>query len=539
MHVPPQDKLYIGGEWVAPAGGATEAVINPATEAVIGHAALAGPAEIEAVLASARDAFDRGPWPRMTMVQRAALIGAMCDWIDTRADPLRNLIAAETGSIQPFARSMQFATGLQHARHYLELALRQAPQPLPLEPVALPGGTTMVGGGLMVREPVGVCLAITPFNVPFTLNLGKAVPALVMGNTVILKPSPLTPFSALILAEAADAAGLPSGVFNVVNGDLAVGETLTTDPRVDLVTFTGSDRVGAAIQAQAAPTLKRCIMELGGKSALILRTDGDLDAAARAALGSLTIHARQACAALTRLVVHNSIRPQFVARLAELFRAVKIGDPADPATRMGPLIRAAARDRVEKLVGSALADGAKLVTGGRIPAEFDRGFFYEPTLFDDVDNCWRVAQEEAFGPLGVVIGFDSDIEESLTTLVSQFGDVNVEVADLVGLELLGLFPVRFGQTADPVPLQAAMQRGPRQMWDDVLQHDVDIVQWKSCLYAQGNNSGFFHGREDGAATLPWPHRQVFDRPPLAPLQDGLLVDPVSLREPRDRSLRSL
>lgn len=421
MHIPPQDKLYIGGDWVAPAGGGAEAVINPATEAVIGHAALGGPAEIEAALATARAAFDTGPWPHMKIVERAAMLDAMCDWIEARADDLRVLIAAETGSIQPFARSMQFATGLEHARHYIQLARQQVPQPLPLEPVSQPDGTTMVGGGLAVREPVGVCLAITPFNVPFMLNLGKAVPALAMGNTVILKPSPLTPFSALILAEAAEAAGLPPGVFNVVNGDLAAGETLTTDPRVDLVTFTGSDRVGAAIQAQAAPTLKRCIMELGGKSAMILRADGNLEAAAQAALASLTFHAGQACAALTRLVVHNSVRPQFVARLANLFRAVRIGDPADPATRMGPLIRAAARDRVQTLVDSAIGDGARLVTGGRIPEGFDRGFFYEPTLFDDVDNGWRVAQEEAFGPLGVVIGFDSDEEAVAIANHSDFG----------------------------------------------------------------------------------------------------------------------
>lgn len=421
MHIPPQDKLYIGGEWVAPTGAGAEAVINPATEAVIGHAALAGPAEIEAALATARAAFDTGPWPHMKVVERAAMLDAMCDWIEARAADLRVLIAAETGSIQPFARSMQFATGLEHARHYIQLARQQVPQPLPLEPVSQPDGSTIVGGGVAMREPVGVCLAITPFNVPFMLNLGKAVPALATGNTVILKPSPLTPFSALILAEAAEAAGLPPGVFNVVNGDLTAGETLTTDPRVDLVTFTGSDRVGAAIQAQAAPTLKRCIMELGGKSAMILRADGNLEAAAQAALASLTFHAGQACAALTRLVVHNSVRPQFVARLAELFRAVKIGDPAEPATRMGPLIRAAARDRVQTLVDSAIGDGARLVTGGRIPEGFERGFFYEPTLFDDVDNGWRVAQEEAFGPLGVVIGFESDDEAVAIANHSDFG----------------------------------------------------------------------------------------------------------------------
>lgn len=421
MDIAHEGRLYIGGEWIAPKGGMREAVINPASEAVIAHAGLAGAEDVEAALDTARTAFDAGPWPRMTMEERAAKITTMCDWIEARTDSLRALVAAETGSIQPFARTMQFATGIEHARHYVQLALRQEAQPLPLEPVVQADGRTMLGGGVAVREPVGVCLAITPFNVPFTLNMGKAVPALLMGNSVILKPSPLTPLSAFILAQAAEAAGLPPGVFNVVNGDLSVGEALTTDPRVDLITFTGSDRVGAAIQAQAAPTLKRCIMELGGKSAMIVRADGNLAAAAQNALGSLTFHAGQACAAMTRFVVHNSVRAEFVARLAEMFRAVKIGDPADPATRMGPLIRAAARDRVQALVDSAIGDGAKLITGGRIPPGFDRGFFYEPTLFDEVDNKWRVAQEEAFGPLGVVIGYDTDEEAIAIANDSDFG----------------------------------------------------------------------------------------------------------------------
>lgn len=415
-----EGRLYIAGEWVAPAGG-SEDVINPATEAVIARAGLAGPGDVEAALATARAAFDTGPWPRLSVEERAARISAMCDWIETRAESLRALIAAETGSIQPFARTMQFAAGLEHARHYIELARRQQPQPLPLEPVVQADGSVMLGSGVAVRDPVGVCLAITPFNVPFMLNLGKTVPALLMGNTAILKPSPLTPLSAMIVAEAADAAGLPPGVLNVINGDLAVGEALTTDPRVDLITFTGSDRVGAAIQAQAAPTLKRCIMELGGKSAMIVRADGDIEAAARNALGSLTFHAGQACAAMTRLVIHNSVRSEFTALLASMFKAVVIGDPADPATRMGPLIRNEARERVQGLVDSALADGATLVSGGRIPAGFDRGFFYEPTLFDNVDNSWRVAREEAFGPLGVIIGFDTDDEAVAIANDSDFG----------------------------------------------------------------------------------------------------------------------
>ncbi len=421
MHIPREGQLYINGAWVKPAGGAAEAVINPATEEIIGHAALAGTGEIESAITTARAAFDHGPWPRLSIERRCAVLSRLVDWLEERAEGLRALIMAETGSVQPFTRTMQFATGLEHARHYLELARRMVPQNLPLEPVARPDGTTMMGGGVALRDPVGVCLAITPFNVPFTLNLGKAIPALVMGNTLILKPSPLTPFSALVLAEAAEAAGLPGGVFNVVNGGLDAGEKLTTDPRVDLVTFTGSDRVGALIQAQAAPTLKRCIMELGGKSAMIVRADGDIEAAAQNALGSLTLHAGQACAAMTRLVVHNSIRAAFVDRLTALFRATRIGDPADPLSRMGPLIRAGARDRVASMVDAAVRDGAKLVTGGRIPESCQRGFFYEPTLFDDVDNSWPIAREELFGPVGVVIGFDSDDDAIAIANDSEFG----------------------------------------------------------------------------------------------------------------------
>ncbi|MGI9363493.1 MAG: aldehyde dehydrogenase family protein, partial [Parasphingorhabdus sp.] len=204
-------------------------------------------------------------------------------------------------------------------------------------------------------------------------------------------------------------------------GGLDAGEMLTTDRRVDLVTFTGSDRVGALIQAQAAPTLKRCIMELGGKSAMIVRSDGDIAAAAQNALGSLTLNAGQACAAMSRLVVHNSIRARFVDQLTEMFRNTKIGDPADPASRMGPLIRAGARDRVVSMVDGAIQQGAKLVTGGRIPPSCTRGFFYEPTLFDDVDNSWPIAQEEVFGPVGVVIGFDDDEEAISIANDSDFG----------------------------------------------------------------------------------------------------------------------
>jgi acyl-CoA reductase-like NAD-dependent aldehyde dehydrogenase len=353
--------------------------------------------------------------------QRAAKLQSLHDILLRRADEIRALITAETGSPRPMTYGMQFATGLGHARFFIERGQRPAATPLPAEITDTPDGKKILGMGVMVREPVGVCLAITPFNVPFMSNVSKSFAALITGNCVILKPSPLTPFEALIVAEAAQEAGLPQGVFNVINGDVVVGEMLTTDRRVDLITFTGSDRVGAAIQAQAAATLKRCVLELGGKSALIVCADADLEAAVNSALVSLTLHAGQACAATTRLLVHNSLRRQFVDILADRFRNLKIGNPADPEVRMGPLIRAAQRDRVEGMVAAGLRDGARLVTGGRRPQSLERGFFYEPTLFDEVDNRWRIAREEIFGPVGVVIGFDTDDEAIRTANDSEFG----------------------------------------------------------------------------------------------------------------------
>lgn len=433
MHKCREGQLYIGGAWTSPGQCEIEPVLNPATEEVLGYAALASTADAEAALDAARTSFDHGPWRRMNIAERAAVLGRMVDWLEARDEELCALVRIETGSLQSFARSMQFGTGISHARHFLKIAPQISSQSFPLETVQRPDGTAIVGGGVAVREPVGVCAAITPYNVPFMLNIGKVIPALVMGNSVVLKPSPYTPFSALILGEAAEAAGVPAGVFNIVNGGPDIGNALTTDPRVDLVSFTGSDTVGAAIQAQAAPTLKRCLMELGGKSAMIVCADGDVEAAAQNALASLTQHAGQACASMTRLVVHNSVRPAFVARLREMFEAVVIGDPADPATSMGPLIREAARRRVDHMVQAAIGEGVKLVTGGRIPAGRDKGFFYEPTLFDDVDNRSLIAREEAFGPVGVVIGFDTSDEAVAIANDSEFGLTGAVYSKNVGL----------------------------------------------------------------------------------------------------------
>ena len=411
--------LYINGEWMPT--DQSEAVLNPATEETIAEAPVGTPAHVEAAIAAAHDAFHKGPWPRLSQRERQAKMSAFLDAIERRAQDIIQLIVAEAGSTQMLAQFMQYSIPMQHARTAVELSGRPAITPLPVETTPNAQGTTTLGAGVMVRDPVGVVSAITPYNFPFFLNVGKIVPAMLMGNTVILKPSPYTPFEALILGEIADEVALPRGVLNIVTGDVAAGEALTTDKRIDLVSFTGSDKVGSLIQAQSAPTLKRLVMELGGKSALIVRPDADLQGAAMNGMMGFTIHCGQGCALLTRHVVHNSIRAEYTEMLKAMVSQVKVGNPADPAVTMGPLIREVARARTESYVDIALSQGAKLVTGGSRPKGLDKGFFYEPTLFTDVENHHRIAQEEVFGPIGVIIGYDTDEEAIGIANDSDFG----------------------------------------------------------------------------------------------------------------------
>ena len=412
--------LYIGAEWVSMPEGAHEPIVNPATEEVIGMVPVAGAAEAGAAIAAAREAFDVGPWPRLSGKERAARLQAFIDALRAREADIKNLIRMEAGATSA-AQYVQFAIPLNHAQHFIELCARNTAAGLPVEVNPTASGTKLLGAGVTVREPVGVVAAITPYNFPFFMNVAKVVPALAAGNTVVLKPSPYTPYEALVLGQAASQAGLPKGALNVITGAKEVGEMLTTDRRIDLITFTGSDAVGAAIQAQAAPTLKRLLLELGGKSALIVRHDANLQEAALSGLFNFTWHAGQGCNLNTRHIVHNSIRRDYVQRLGALTRALKVGDPADPSTGMGPLIREAQRRRTENYVEIALGEGAQLVAGGKRPEGLERGYFYEPTLFDGVSNGWRIAQEEVFGPIGVVIGYDTDEEAVALANASEFG----------------------------------------------------------------------------------------------------------------------
>jgi acyl-CoA reductase-like NAD-dependent aldehyde dehydrogenase len=411
--------LYIAGEWVG--ASQVEPVVNPASEAVLGEAPVATNAQVELALAASREAFDRGPWPRLPQTQRQAKVAQFLHAIERRAGEIIPLIIEESGSLQALANIVQFALPLQLARYLVEISTRPAVTPLPVDVVPNAQGTLSLAASVVSREPVGVVVAITPYNVPFLTNVCKSVAAMLVGCTVILKPSPYTPFEALVLGEIADEVSLPKGVLNIVTGGPEVGTVLTSDKRVDMITFTGSDKVGAAIQAQAAPTLKRVVLELGGKSALIVRHDADIGIAAAAGLGGITMHCGQGCVLLTRHIVHNSIRSKYVDALKNLIGGVKVGDPNDPAATMGPLIREEARARTEKYVDIARAEGGRLIAGGKRPAHLKRGFYYEPTLFDGVSNTSRIAQEEVFGPLGVVIGFDTDEEAIAIANDSEYG----------------------------------------------------------------------------------------------------------------------
>jgi aldehyde dehydrogenase (NAD+) len=273
------------------------------------------------------------------------------------------------------------------------------------------------------KEPIGVVAAITPFNTPMMLNSWKIGPALALGNVVVLKPSPYTPFSALIMARCAAEAGIPDGVLNVVTGDQAAGERLTTHPLVGMVSFTGSEVTGRRVAGQAADSVKRVVLELGGKSANIIFGDVDLDdpRVVGSVVAGFTIHAGQVCALNTRILVEDSISEELVKRIVDRLGAMKVGDPADPDVSMGPLIRETQRERVENYIKLGVAEGATLVAVGGRPPDLSRGYFVEPTLFSDVRNDMQIAQDEIFGPVGVVIPFQGTDEAIKLANASRYG----------------------------------------------------------------------------------------------------------------------
>jgi aldehyde dehydrogenase (NAD+) len=419
--------LYLNGRAV---GGEGErfAVINPGTEAVVGEVAGASASQIEAAIAGARRAFDSGVWSGLPASERVAALRRMMAYLASQRDRLIQIVVRECGC--PIASGTMFAqvhAPLQQALDTMELFLRLPEieeNPLPLAERTPPGRGSVQS--LRRHAPLGVVAAISAYNAPFYINVWKVVPALVAGNCVVLRPSPLTPYSALIFAEAAQAAELPPGVLNIVaEAGAEGGITLSTHRDIDMVGFTGSSAVGKLLIAQAAPTMKRLQLELGGKSAQIYLPDS-MEAARGAAAQVCLSHAGQGCVLGTRIFVPEAEKPRLLEAMAASVAGAVMGDPGDPSTTMGPVISAAQRDRCHRFVDLAVEAGARVVCGGKRPASPAKGYFFEPTILDTPDNKNPAAQEEIFGPVASVIGYrdvDHAVEMANDTVYGLSGYV--------------------------------------------------------------------------------------------------------------------
>jgi acyl-CoA reductase-like NAD-dependent aldehyde dehydrogenase len=388
------DRFFIGGQWVQPSSDATIKVIDSGTEELFFSVAEAQAADISRAVEAAREAFDSGPWPRLTHAERAGILRGIGAQLARRSDDLGQIWPRESGVLHAIARFG--GAGAQVTFN----AFADMASTFPFEEPAKPEAGEF---GLLVREPVGVVGAIIPWNAPMALISYKVAPALLAGCTVILKSSPEAPGEGYLIAEAAEAAGLPPGVLNVVTADREVSELLVRDPRVDKITFTGSTAAGRRIASICGERIARCTLELGGKSAAVILDDMDIETAARTLASAECFLSGQVCSSLTRIVVPRSRHDELVEALAGSFSQVRVGDPFDAQTQMGPLVASRQRDRVEGYIAKGIADGFTLATGGGRPKDLDRGWFVEPTVFGNVDNSSVIAQEEIFGPVLSVI----------------------------------------------------------------------------------------------------------------------------------------
>lgn len=409
MAIIEEHRSYIAGRWVE--GDETLAVENPAEETCVAEVSITPLAEVERAVLGARRSFDDGDWALMDPARRIQALHRFVDHVESRRDELVSTVMAEAGQPRFFAESVQCGMALSQARRYLELydsLPREEHNPVPIDEL-LDGRVAM---SLRRYEPVGVVSAITPYNAAVVMAFQKLIPALVTGNSVVLRPSPLTPLSWILFGEAADAVGLPPGVLSVVVESGAIGaELMTSHPAVDMVSFTGSTAVGRQILGQAAPTVKRVGLELGGKSAQIYLDDA-IDKTPLGAMQVVAMTAGQACVSATRMLVPADRKGEVLERVAETYSQLKVGHPEDPSVMIGPLISAEARARCEGYVALAEEHGGKVMAGGRRPDHLERGYYFEPTVLDLPDNANPAAQDEIFGPVLSVIGYD-DLDDAV------------------------------------------------------------------------------------------------------------------------------
>ncbi|MGW4699337.1 aldehyde dehydrogenase family protein [Streptomyces sp. NPDC004285] len=413
------ERLFIGGEWTEPDGGHYE-VIDPASEEVVGLAPEASRAQVYEAAAAAREAF--AAWSRTRPEERAAILDRAADLMARDAEENTLLARAETGATTGTARGMQVAVGSSRFRRYARGAMEPVEQALPPQiNEAGPMGRAGVFGAVAVRRPVGVVTCITSYNNPWANPAGKIAPALAMGNTVVVKPAPQDPLSVYAMTRALEEAGVPAGVVNVVTGSArAVGEAAVDSPDVDMVSFTGSTAVGQAIGEVCGRSLKRQLMELGGKGAALVFDDADLDSAVMGIGTTFAFYSGQICTAPTRVLAQRGIYERLIEKLTGYLAFMKVGDPAEKGTVVGPVISAAHRDRVESYVELGRKEGARVVAGGERP-DFARGFYVAPTLLADCTNEMRVVREEIFGPVVVVVPFDEEEEGIALANDSDYG----------------------------------------------------------------------------------------------------------------------
>ncbi len=411
--------LLIGGKWL-PASGGTYVVLNPATEEVVGHAPESTVEDAEAAVQAASDALPA--WAATPLERRLELMAKAAGAIRERARELLPLVIAETGATFSVGSRMQVPVAADRFERYSR-------DPRPVLQRALPAqvvpSTPLAPGGLVsaavLRQPVGVVACITSYNFPMVNMAGKVAPALAAGNTVVVKPAPQDPLAVVELVRVLDEVGFPPGVVNLVTASGAgPAEALVTSPAVDMVSFTGSTSVGTRIAEAGAHTMKRLLLELGGKGACIVLDDADIQAAVGCIGSTWSFHSGQICTAPTRAVVHAGVYDQVVEKLGALAAMLKVGDPTDPSTVVGPLISAAQRERVERYLAAGRAEGAEVLSGGGRPPHLDRGYYVEPTLLAGA-NDMTVAREEIFGPVVVAIRVDDEEDAIAVANDSDFG----------------------------------------------------------------------------------------------------------------------
>jgi acyl-CoA reductase-like NAD-dependent aldehyde dehydrogenase len=411
-----RDKLYVGGTWVEPSNPELLEIRSPHDQSVIGRVAQATNTDIDRAVAVARNAFDHGPWPHTTPKERQEIIRRLNSLREARADEVSAAISAENGSALWFTKMGQpFLT--RQVAAYLKAA-----EALGWEETLEPADPTPPYDTIVRREPIGVVASVIPWNSPFSASTAKLVPALLAGNTVVHKVSPENSISMMLLADLFTDAGLPEGVLSILPADRDTSEHLISHPDVDKIAFTGSTRAGRRIGSIAGEQLKRVSLELGGKSAAIILDDADIPAAVEGLkFGSLGNNG-EACILQTRILAPRSHYQQAVDTLKTMVESLKVGDPTEPDTFIGPMIRPDQQQRVISYIELGVEEGARLVTGGpQIPDGLEKGNYVTPTLFADVDNSMRIAQEEIFGPVLVVIPYDDADDAIRIANESEYG----------------------------------------------------------------------------------------------------------------------